>query len=276
MNFTFSRTYRGPLQALIFDWAGTTVDYGSQAPAQIFVKVFARKGVEVSLTEARGPMGMHKRDHIRTMTEMERIAAAWEAVHNGPPDEEDIEDMFQDFIPLQLEILGDYATLIPGVAEMFAACKERGLKIGSTTGYNREMVELLHAKAIPQGYDPDSVVCAADVEFARPAPWMCTINAMNMGVYPFESVVKIDDTVTGITAGLNAGMWTVGCIKSGNAVGLNEAEISALDPAVLERKLAAGRATFLREGAHYVIDGVWDLLPVLDDIEARLARGERP
>ncbi|MEM7346586.1 MAG: phosphonoacetaldehyde hydrolase, partial [Chloroflexota bacterium] len=117
MNFTFQRHYRGPLQALIFDWAGTMVDYGSQAPAQIFVKVFKEKGIDVTLEEARGPMGMHKRDHIETMCAMPRIAQLWQEAHNAPPDQEDIEELFQAFIPLQLDILADYSTLIPGALE---------------------------------------------------------------------------------------------------------------------------------------------------------------
>lgn len=276
MTFTFQRSYRGPLQALIFDWAGTMVDYGSQAPAQIFVKVFKDKGVEITLEEARGPMGMHKRDHIATLCQEPRIAKAWQMVHNAPPDQEDIEEMFQAFIPLQMEILSDYSTLIPGALETFAHARKRGLKIGSTTGYNREMLELILKHVKDQGFEPDAAFCSVDVPAARPAPWMCVMNAMTMGVYPFESVVKFDDTTPGITAGLNAGMWTVGFAKSGNGIGLNEAEIGELDPVELARRLEIAREKFIAAGAHYVVDGIWDVPLILDDIEARLKRGERP
>lgn len=276
MKFTFQRTYRGPLQALIFDWAGTMIDYGSQAPAQIFVKVFKDKGVEITLDEARSPMGMHKRDHIETLCREPRIVDAWKAVHNTPPDQEDIEDMFQAFIPLQLGILSDYSTLIPGALETFANARARGLKIGSSTGYNREMLELILKNVKAQGFEPDSAYCSVDVPAARPAPWMCIMNAMTMGVYPFESVVKFDDTTPGITAGLNAGMWTVGFAKSGNGIGLNEVEIAELDPNELESKLQIARDRFIAAGAHYVVDGIWNVPAVLDDIEARLKRGERP
>ena len=70
MEFVFQRAFRGELKAVILDWAGTTVDFGCFAPAGVFVEVFKRKGVEITMDEARGPMGLHKKDHIRTVAKM--------------------------------------------------------------------------------------------------------------------------------------------------------------------------------------------------------------
>ena len=276
MNFHYRRSYYGPLQAIIFDWAGTTVDYGSRAPAMVFVEVFQRQGVDITFQEARSPMGMAKKDHIRVITQMPAVADRWQGVHQHPPTEEDVEVMYQAFIPLQIEALVNYADLIPGTLETVADCRQRGMKIGSNTGYNREMVEVVAAGAKKQGYVPDSIVCAGDVPAGRPEPWMSLLNAQEMRVYPLEAIVKVDDTLPGIDEGLNGGMWTIGITKTGNELGLSEVEVSQLPPDQLQRRLAAAERRMRQAGAHYVIEGVGDIPPILDDINARLRQGEKP
>jgi len=275
-NFIFQRSYRGPLQAIILDWAGTTMDYGCYAPAVVFVEVFKRKGVPISVEEARVPMGAHKKVHIRKISQIEAVNQRWQSAHGRPPTEDDIETMFQEFIPLQLNCLADYADLIPGTLEAVADFRGRGLKIGSTTGYTTEMMKILFAEAKKRGYEPDSTVCASEVPEGRPEPWMCVQNAMNLRVYPFEACVKVDDTLPGIEEGLNAGMWTIGLAKTGNEVGLNEQAIAKLDPLALQAKLDRAFTRMQQTGAHYVVDGISDVSAVLDDINTRLACGERP
>ena len=276
MSFVYNRRYTGRLKAVLLDWAGTTMDYGCYAPAVVFIEVFKRNRVPVSIEEARLPMGAHKKVHIRQITQIDRVAKAWEATHGARPTEVDVEAMFEDFVPLQLECLADYSDLIPGTIEAVDAFRERDLKIGSTTGFTGEMMEILIHEAKMRGYEPDSTVCATDVPAGRPEPWMCVQNAMNLGVYPMESIVKIGDTLPDIEEGLNAGMWTIGLAKTGNEIGLNEAEITELPSGVLLRKLERARARMYQTGAHYVVDSIADVLPLLDEIEKRLAREEKP
>lgn len=276
MEFVFRRSYRGPLQAVILDWAGTTIDYGSRAPAMVFVEVFKQQGVAITLEEARRPMGMAKKDHIREITRMEGVAQRWQEAHARPPTEADVETMYEAFIPLQLECLADYADLIPGMTEAITDFRQRGLKIGSNTGYNRDMINILLAAARQQGYEPDSTVCATEVPAGRPEPWMALQNALEMRVYPLEAIVKIDDTVPGIEEGLNAGMWTIGLVQTGNEIGLSEAEVKALAPEVLQVRLKQGYQRLAQAGAHYVVDGIWDVPSVLNEIAGRLSQGEKP
>lgn len=252
------------------------MDYGCYAPAVVFIEVFQRHGVEITMGEAREPMGAHKKVHIRKISQNPAVAARWQEVHGRPCTEDDVEAMFQQFIPLQLDCLADYADLVPGTLEALARFRDRGLKIGSTTGYTGEMMELLLAEAKSRGYVPDSTVCATDVPAGRPEPWMCLRNAENLGVYPMEAIVKIGDTLPDIEEGLNAGMWTIGLARTGNEVGLNEQEIDALDPADLEQRLTRARRRMAQTGAHYVVDGIADCDPILDLINARLARGDAP
>jgi phosphonoacetaldehyde hydrolase len=276
MDFIFKRSYRGPLKAALLDWAGTTMDYGCFAPAVVFVDVFKRKGVEISVEEAREPMGAHKKVHIRQISKNEAVVQRWQKVHGRKPSEDDVEAMFQDFIPLQLDCLAQYADLVPGTLDTVAELRRRGLKIGSTTGYTLEMMAILQAEAKKRGYEPDSTVCASQVPAGRPYPYMCLQNAINLQLYPMEAGVKIGDTLPDIEEGLNAGMWTIGLAKTGNEMGLTEAQINTLDPEVREARLARAYKRMHQTGAHFVVDGIWDVLPCLDEINRRLAAGERP
>jgi phosphonoacetaldehyde hydrolase len=276
MTFGFSRAYRGPLKGVILDWAGTTVDYGCYAPLVVFIEVFKKHGVTVTTEQARVPMGMHKREHIRQMTLMPEVQRKWLEVHQRVPSDADVEAMFADFVPMQLAVLNQHADVIPGVLGAIEHFRSRGLKIGTTTGFTRQMMEIVSSVAKKQGYEADALVCSNEVPAGRPEPWMCFEVAKQLGIYPMESMVKIGDTRVDIEEGLNAGMWTIGVAKTGNEVGLTEAEIAALTPSEREPKIKKAYETLLTAGAHYVVDGVADVPPLLAQIEQRLSAGEKP
>lgn len=274
--FRFQRRYHGPIEAVLLDWAGTTMDHGCMAPAVVFVEVFRRKEVPISVEEARVPMGAHKRVHIQRITELSSVRERWIKAHGKPPSDADVEEMFQAFIPLQLACLSQYSELIPGALDAVKAMRARGYKIGSTTGYTTEMTKINLADAARQGYAPDSTVCASEVPAGRPFPHMCLQNAINLNVTTIHSCVKIDDTVPGVEEGLNAGMWSIGLAMSGNEIGLPLKEMLALPPAELAARRQRAYTRMYQVGAHYVVDSIADVMPVLDDIETRLKRGEKP
>lgn len=270
------RPFRGPLRAVILDWAGTTVDYGSCAPAMAFVEAFERHGVPISVDEARGPMGKPKWDHIQAILNLPPVARRWEQVHGAPPGEAEAESLYRDFIPLQVSALAEHAALIPGTLEAVQAFRRMGLKIGTTTGYTREMMDVLVPLAAAQGYHPDSVVHGSSVVAGRPAPWMALLSAMEMGVYPMEAIVKVGDTLPDIEEGLNAGMWAVGVALTGNEIGLQEAVVRQLPPEVLKKRLEQAYRRLHLAGAHAVVDGIWEVPGALEAIADRLAGGEKP
>lgn len=271
-----SRAYRGPLRGVIFDWAGTMIDFGSRAPVAAISSLFAGRGVPVSEEQARGPMGLHKRDHIRSMLQKAPLAEAFSSRHGRPFSEADVEAMYRDLLPLTLHAVRDHAALIPGAAALCEALRARGLRIGSTTGYSREMMTELLPLAAAQGYRPDAVVTVSEVPAGRPAPWMCFRNAEQLGVYPMAALVKIGDTEADVAEGLSAGMWTVGFSRCGNEVGLSESALSALPAAESAQRIAQAAARLVAAGAHYVVEGPADVPAVLSQIEERLSRGEAP
>lgn len=276
MTFVYRRTYCGPIEAVILDWAGTTMDFGCMAPAFVFVEVFKRKQVPITMEEARVPMGAHKRVHIQKITELESVRRRWQETHGRLPTDGDVGAMFEDFVPLQLDCLSTYSKLIPGTLDVVREMRARNIKIGSTTGYLTDMMAINLADGRKQGYEPDSTVCASDVTAGRPYPYMCLKNAINLQVTTVEACVKVDDTAPGVEEGLAAGMWAVGLAVSGNEVGLTLEEWETLPKHQQELRRAAAYRRLRQSGAHYVIDTVADLMPCLDDIQQRIHRGEKP
>jgi phosphonoacetaldehyde hydrolase len=276
MEFVFKRAYRGSLQAVIFDWAGTTVDYGCFAPVKAFTNAFKSAGIEITEEQARKPMGLQKREHIAKILEMDEVAKKWLAAKNEPYTDDDIDEIYKIFIPLQLDILPDHCLIVPELPQVLQDVNARKLKIGSTTGYNAEMTSIVLDKAAAQGYIPDAVVTASDVKQARPLPWMALLNAMKLNTYPMESIVKVGDTIPDIEEGLNAGMWTVGVIDSSSDMGLEPRQITACKPALLARKRKEISDKFFQAGAHFIVNNLAELPLVLDEIEYRLKNCEKP
>jgi len=270
------RPHNGKLQAVILDWAGTIVDHGSLAPVRVLQELFESHDVPITQGEARLDMGLLKKDHIRAILSGPRVISAWTERHAKPPSEADVEKLFADFIPRQLDCLANYSELLPGVLPTVRAIRDRGLKVATTTGYTRPMLDLLLAKAADQGFVPDSALCPEDVGGGRPYPWMCYENAVRLQLYPLESFVKIGDTLSDIEEGLNAGMWSVGVSRTGNLVGLSEADFSALPREEQNARTQTAATKLTAAGAHYVIESISDVLPVLDAIDNRLFDGERP
>jgi phosphonoacetaldehyde hydrolase len=264
------------LKAVVFDWAGTIIDFGSCAPMGAFVKLFEQFDVNITIAEARGPMGMAKWDHIKALGTLPRIGAQWEAKQGHAFNDADVDHLYEVFTPMNAASVKDHAGFIPGALDAVNAARERGLKIGSTTGYNRPIMEVVAPIARAGGYTPDNLVCAGDLAEGRPSPLMMYRCFADLGVWPPHTVVKVDDTGVGLQEGLNAGTWAVGLAVSGNAVGLTLAEWLALDAAQQQEHRERATAQLQAAGAHYVIDSVANLPNVLEDIERRLQGGERP
>jgi phosphonoacetaldehyde hydrolase len=247
------------VSAILLDWAGTTIDFGSLAPVQVFRQVFQSCGIEVTEAEARGPMGQAKIDHIRSMFRYDRIQKLWQERYGRPSTEEDVEDLYASFLPLQKHILTSHAHVIPGIPEAIRELRKRGLRIGSTTGYTRELMDVVEPLVAEQGYAPEVTICSDEVAAGRPAPWQNFRGAEGLGVYPMHRVLIVDDSVAGIHAGLHAGCWTVAVAGTGNAMGLNLDQYQSMDRTLRDAALQRIAAEFMAAGAHLVLESAIDL-----------------
>lgn len=256
-----------PLQAVIFDWAGTLVDFGSLAPTQIFVEAFATFGIDLTLAQARGPMGLSKWDHIHQLLRDESIAAQWQARFGGAPTDADVDAIYARFMPLQIAKVGEFSAPIEGAVQTLQWLRAQGLKIGSCSGYPRAVLDQLLPQAAAAGIAPDHVVAGDELPAGgRPGPFMALANVLALGIGDVRACVKVDDTVPGIAEGRRAGMWTVGVSLSGNEVGYSLAELAQASPQEIEARVAQAEAKLKQAGAHYVVRSVAELPAVLQEI----------
>ena len=261
-------------KAVVFDWVGTTIDHGSFAPMGAFVEAFSRFGVAITILEARVPMGLPKRAHIAALLADPGIAARWREAQGAAPDEAAIDRVYETFVPLNEEVAPRYATLVPGTAEAVARLRAMGLRIGSTTGYVRSIMERILPLAAGQGYAPDNLVCADDLPEGRPGPLGMYKCFVDLVVHPPSAVVKVDDTEPGIAEGVAAGCVTVGVLLSGNHAGMTPEEIAAMSPAERDALRARVGARLRAAGAQHLVDTVADLPALIEHLDAATARPE--
>lgn len=249
----------GRIKAVLLDWAGTAIDHGSRAPARVFVEVFAAVGIELTEPEARGPMGLAKRDHVAAIFTLPRVHELWSRIHKRHPSPEDVDDIYRRFLPLQKAVLADHCEPIPGVVEAVDFCRRHGIAIGSTTGYTSELMEVVVPAAARAGFAPDVVVCSDEVPAGRPAPWANFRAAERLGIFPPAAIVVIDDTAPGVAAGRNAGMPTLGVTLTGNGVGLSARELASMGAVDLAQRAAAVGSVLLEAGADGCLESVAEL-----------------
>lgn len=271
------------IKLVILDNSGTTNDCGVYAPSVVMLKLFEKYGLPISMADAREPMGLYKKDHIRAILSLDHVSQSFRNINGRDWNESDVDKMYADFIPLQMSCLADYAELIPGLADTISAIRrDYGVLIGSTTGFNQEMNELLLSKAKEQGYFPDVFTSASQVPKARPYWYMVEDNMQQAGVLDPEEVLKIGDTRGDIQEGKamkavsSSGTWTVGLSATGNYLGKNWQELVDTPGDILQGELMIAESQLYEAGADYVVPNINSLPTVIKLINARLANGEKP
>lgn len=264
------------IKAVVLDWTGTTVDYGGFAPTIALMDAFRRRGISITLSEARQPIETSRSDAIREILKRERVRRLWIWRYKTPPTERDVQALYSDLESRLFEIIARHADIIPGTIELVAELRRRGVKIGSTTGYPFEMMAILSEKTRRYGYAPDCIVTPDNLPSGRPSPWMMYQNAISLGVNPLHRMVKVGDTLSDIREGVHADAWSVGVVKGGAELGLSRHEVETMPTTLLRERIIGVRKRFFDAGAHYVIDTIGDLMPVVEEINQRLGSGELP
>lgn len=264
------------IELVVFDWAGTTVDFGCFAPVSAFIGALEAYGVELTPAEARGPMGLHKQDHIRELLRLPRIAAQWREKHGSEWTEANVREIYERFTPMQAVTAAECSHLIEGTIDTVQWLREREIQIGSSTGYPRSVAEGVLTKASEAGYTPDHCVCSDEVAGGRPSPWMVFRNMELASVFPASSVVKVGDTVPDIQAGLNAGAWSIGIVESSSEVGRMTEELASLEQGARAELFEKATQTLTDAGAHMLIGTVAEVPKAIGLIEAAMNRGDTP
>lgn len=259
------------VQAVIFDWAGTTIDYGCFAPVEAFISSFKKQGIEPSIDEVRAPMGLPKKVHIKKIISGERVEKLWESIHGRLPEESDIDAIYRDFDTCLRDSVMNHVDIKPYTLQAVDSLRRSGIKIGSTTGYTKETMDMILPQIKKNGYSPDCVLTPDNLPAGRPSPWMCYQNAINLNVFPMHSIVKAGDTASDIEEGVNSGCWTIGVVYGSSEMGLSLQDEKSIGEENFKEKRESAIRTFLSNGAHFVIDDLRELDEVIDRINFLMA-----
>jgi phosphonoacetaldehyde hydrolase len=259
-----------PVKAVVFDWAGTMIDFGCVAPVEALQRVFESRGVPLSVAEARADMGKAKIDHLRAILSAPGVRERWTAKKGAAPGEADIKTLFADLEPAMRDAAAKSALIIPGAANVVRELRGMGVRIGSGTGYTREMMGAILPRAAEQGYEPEIVVCSGETPSGRPSPLMTWKALIALDAWPASACIKVDDAPVGIEEGRNAGCWTVGLSGSGNEMGLDRQSYAALGTNEKRERLANAERVLKDAGANFVIEDISQLMPVVREIAKRI------
>ena len=273
------------IECVIMDWAVlvasgsevSTLEAGCAAlradgiKVSAFIESFNAIGISITAEEARRPMGLTKIDHIRALFQMERIGEAFYQKYGRKYNETDVQGRYAEFQRLLFATLREYTGPISGVIQTIDTLRCRGIKIGSTTGYTKEMMDVVVPAAAENGYRVDNYVTSDNLPAGRPYPYMIYKNMCDLGVPSRFSVLKYGDTISDIKEGLNAGVWTVGVILGSNELGLTEDEVQKMPAEELKKRMMEVRERMYAAGAHYVVESIEELPALIDCINTRMA-----
>ena len=264
------------LKGVIFDWAGTTVDFGSRCPVACFQRAFQEVGLTVHAEDVHQFMGRRKRDHVQLVLELPHNMAQWRAQHDAPPTPAEIDALYHATEEAMDALVGEFALPVPHLPVALDAIRAMGLKVGSTSGYPKRTMEVLAREAATYGYTPDAWMASDEVPEGRPAPWMVYRNMERLGIYPTAAIVKVGDTVADMREGVNTQTWNIGVVESSSLLGKSYLEFQAMSDEARQAASAQVSAVLLAEGAHGLIRNLSELPGLLVEINERLQAGERP
>ena len=255
------------IEAVIFDWAGTTVDYGSLAPVVAFKAAFETKGIYPTDEEIRQFMGMSKWDHIGEMLKLSTIQSQWKEEYGNLPTEDDRKELYEMFESALMAHLVKSTELKPALLEAIKFLKDAGIRVATTTGYTPEMMAAVEKGAAQLGYVPELVLTSADVNNnGRPAPDMINKIMAEFNITDPNNVIKIGDTLVDIEEGKNAGVKTIGFVEGSSLMGLSEEEFDHLDDDQKETARCYVRREFESVDADYIINDLSELSETVDSL----------
>ncbi|WP_297439112.1 phosphonoacetaldehyde hydrolase [uncultured Clostridium sp.] len=254
------------IKGIIFDFAGTTIDYGCFSPVEAFIGAFNSVGIDITIEEAREPMGMLKINHARAIFEMDRVKDLFEEKYKRDYTNLDLYEVYEEFENILFKTLKDFGVINPYVIEEINNLRINGIKIGSTTGYTRKMLDEILPVAKRNGYSPDFTITSDEVENGRPHKDMIVKNAEFFNIKKMNLLVKVGDTIVDILEAKSAGCHSVAIVLGSSELGLTYDEVKNMDKKDLDEKIKLTRKKFIKAGADYVIDDMRGLIGVINKI----------
>ena len=281
-NSKNNRPYRDTIKTIILDNSGTCLDPFVIAQAVVYKHLFREQNINISIEEARAPMGIRKDLHIAKLLQMPHIQYEFQKLYGRPSEKRDIDNFVEQLTAIQLKIIPQYCHLIPTVLSTMETLRKQNIKF-SSSGFTTQIINSIQNTLDNKLYF-DTIMTEDDFSpedlhlSYPPKPFMIWGNLQKLNAWPIESVVKVDDTLAGIQEGLNAGCWSVGITDYSTYMNINSVEEWDLmdEEEKLQRRQYVRQKILNESGAHYVIQKFNELLPVITDINHRLSLGEKP
>jgi len=271
------------IKACIFDLGGTIIDRYSLTPIIAFKNTFLNHKMILPNHLLLANMGMNKKDHIEHIVKHESIKNQWFKNKKKEIGDEEIEILYNDFKEIQKGYTVENMKIIPQTYRCITELRKRGIKIGVTTGSDKEQMDLVRDILERENIYLDNYVsstCLGPNSLGRPNPSMIIENMYKLDIDDPKRVIKIDDTRVGIKEGLNAGCWTVGVSRwSANMNVFTMEEANKIDNVLhsvtnnysdsyyqLAKKKITSKSILDRSGSHYVIETLSDLTKIVDEI----------
>ena len=256
------------IKACIFDLGGTIIDKYSLIPLISFRKAFLNKGIVLDSDLIRKDMGLNKIDHIDQICSKPVVIKDWYKKYNRIINDEDKEDLYNQFLKIQKRETIENMKIIPETYDVMNKLRERNIKIGSTTGFDKEQMERVKNILKSNGIELDSYVSSTCLDKpGRPFSYMIHENMDRFNIANPKNIIKLDDTNSGIREGINAGCWTIGVSRWSVYMNVNDySEINYLSNYQLINKIENSKKTLQKSGPNMIINDLRELPKIIDDI----------
>ncbi len=213
------------IELVTFDIAGTTLEDKNMIE-NAFSKAFETHSIPATYQELVPFRGSAKRPIIEEMIRRHRP--------DGTP--ELVEATMATFQECLFAAIRADAKPVPGAEGTFDWLRERGIKIGITTGLDSPTKNLVLETL---GWGPDVIdvaVCSDEVPASRPAPWMIFRAMEAVDVQEATRVMAVGDTPRDLQAGARAGCGGIVGVLSGShdAVSLGRYRHTHIIPSVAD------------------------------------------
>jgi phosphonatase-like hydrolase len=192
------------IKLVIFDIAGTIIeDHGEVVRA--FSAALKKSDIPFTKDEIRRWMGASKREVIRHFVEQRSPHLAQAEI---------VETTYGCFRAELQQLYAERLSPIAGAAEVFAWCKKHGIQMATTTGFYREISDLILEKTGWRDVFAANI-SSSDVRQGRPAPYMIFRAMEATGVRTVLEVINVGDTPLDLQSGTNAGVRGVVGVLTG-------------------------------------------------------------
>jgi len=259
------------VRGVVFDLAGTLIDTGCQAPVHAMTAAFAKNGLIVTDKIVREDMGLPKRAHIMAILDKPAMKTQWECLFNNQPRKVDVDRIYQSTNQELKRVVANYSKPTPFAIELLYYLQANGIHIGITTGYSREIINVLGDQLHKSGIIYNNLVCADEVKNPRPKAGMINKIFDDWEIYNFghHRFIKIGDTIADIqeahAAGITCCQVIDTCSDLGNIINTDN-KINNNNREFINNERNSIKHKFAKSGADFYCNNLHDILVAFKNI----------